>query len=162
VSPPAGEPARPLLLLDVDGVVNVPGSSSEAHAIELPSLAVVVTFPDGLRRRLAALDRAYEVAWLTSWGRWAPEHLGPLLGMNWPSAWEPEPGETQDAKVEVARRWAGDQRALAWVDDLWFEEAELWLRSRPGPSLVPNVDPAVGLDDGLLAHLLDFARTGGR
>ena len=56
--------------MDVDGVVNVPGSK-ERYDIELPGIVVTVAFPDGLRERLKRLEVLYEVTWLTSWGRWA-------------------------------------------------------------------------------------------
>jgi hypothetical protein len=147
---------RPLLLLDVDGVLNVPGAA-EQHEIELPGLVVLVSFPESIRWRLARLDAVYDIVWLTSWGRWAPEHLGPLLGFEWPSAWEPQPGETQAAKVGVARTWAGDDRPFAWVDDLTFPEAFSWLEERPAPSTVPHVMADVGLSEAITTDLVTWA-----
>ena len=147
---------KPLLLLDVDGVVNVPGAP-ETHVVRLPSLSVVVSFPDGIRGRLARLDAAYEVMWLTSWGRYAPERLGPLLNFDWPCAWDPRPGETQEAKVEVVVAQAGRHRPFAWVDDLTFPGIRPWLARRPGPWMLPKVDPGVGLDDALAEALARWA-----
>jgi hypothetical protein len=151
---------RPLLLLDVDGVVNVPGCrDGEMHEIELEEIVVVVSFPKGIRRRLALLDERYEIAWLSSWGRFARERLGPLLGFGWPSAWDPVLGETQESKVRVVRQHAGEERAFAWVDDLRFPDADLWLAQRTGPSFLPLVEPTIGLDDGLARDLLEWAES---
>ena len=129
--------------------------------VRLPSLTVVVSFPDGIRRRLARLDATYEVMWLTSWGRYAPERLGPLLGFDWPCAWEPRPGETQEAKVEVVVARAGRDRPFAWLDDLPFPAIRPWLARRPGPWVLPEVDPQVGLDDALTEALAGWAEAVG-
>jgi hypothetical protein len=157
---------RPLLLIDVDGVLSLFGFD---HAQRPPGRQVLI---DGLphllsedaAKHLLRAASAFEPAWCTGWEDRAPEHLPHLLGV--PRTWPYVPLRTRTrttAGSSVAGHWkldaigtyAGDDRPLAWIDDALDAECATWAAERAAPTLLVPTNPAVGVTaadaDGLLA-----------
>ena len=156
---PPGPGTRPLLLVDVDGVLSLYGS-------EEPGLlwTLVDGIPHRLSRRAAAtlreLAEAFECAWCTGWKDRADEHLPHLLGLpkGWPHLHFPK-GEAKHWKLTGIDAFAGPDRPLAWIDDAHDDACREWARRRAGPTLLVSVEPAVGLLPEHADVLREWARS---
>lgn len=123
---------RPVLLLDIDGVINV-FQCADARATKIaPHLPTLKLLP-GLNGWLARLDRAYYLVWCSPWAE--------LVNIDAAAAWgiaprpliEPAPGEAQsrDWKARaVGRAFSGWPGALAWVEAGFPPEAHAWAAER--------------------------------
>lgn len=161
-------PLRPLLLVDVDGVVNCFGNlgattvSFEREFVALDRFTIRVPLGAGAALRL--LSATFECVWATTWQEHAPAEIGRRIGVgeSWP--WVPLDDDRADAmahKLAAVDRFAGD-RAIAWIDDELFEDATEWAaRRRAGgrPTLLCRTRENVGLTDSHTDECLEFART---
>ena len=140
---------RPLLLVDVDGVISLYGAAGGDPRL-------VGTLVDGvphlLSRRAAtvlrALMRDFDCVWCTGWEERADEHLPALLGLpgGWPHVRFPDaPALDAHWKLAGIDAFAGPARALAWVDDAHDADCHAWAAARPGPTLLVTTAPDVGL-----------------
>lgn len=141
---------RPILLLDVDGVLNVYGVD------ECPAgFAEFELFPEDeepVRLCLAhgewirQLGERFEVVWASGWGAHAPRLLGPILGVD-DFSFVPMPEIPFDPaeKVPAIAAVVGD-RPAAWLDDIVTPEARAWARDRAVPTLLVEVDYRTGLE----------------
>jgi hypothetical protein len=155
---------RPLLLLDVDGVLNPYGGECPAGFTEH------VLFPDEIEpvrvcvdhgEWIAELAGVYEVVWATAWGEEANRLLAPLLGVpRMPVVPFPQVPFSADLKVPAIDALAGD-RPAAWIDDMLGPAAYDWAARRPAPTLLLPADPAVGLTRGLVERALAGAESPG-
>ena len=59
-------------------------------------------------------------------------------------------------KLAAIEAHAGD-RPAAWIDDSLDEKCRAWASSRSAPTLVVETDPAVGLTDRQVEHLVGWA-----
>jgi hypothetical protein len=157
---------RPVLALDVDGVVSLFGF--ERPPDSLPGRFHLIDgmahcIPDGLADMLRRLADEYEIVWATGWEDRANDRLPEILEL---------PGElpfltfdgnarfgTAHWKVEAIDRYAAD-RPLAWVDDCLDESCHIWAEERPAPTLLVSTDPAVGLTEEHVERLLGWVRAG--
>ena len=179
-------PARPLLLVDVDGPLNP--YAAKAHqrpagytthrlltprweAAErsrlcqcgLPNKRVKplrVWLNPGHGAALAALP--FDLVWATTWEQEANNYVAPVLGLpelpfiTWTEP-RPDPGGGVFWKTPQIVAWARD-RAFAWVDDEITDADRAWVRAHHvGPALLHRIDPRVGLDAADLAKLADWA-----
>jgi hypothetical protein len=154
---------RPLLLIDVDGVISLFGAGQTGPSDVLPAL--VDGMPHLLSRRAGAhlrrLARTFECVWCTGWEERAPEQLPALLDL--PRGW---PHITFRDRPEYSAHWklsgidaaAGAHRALAWIDDSHDETCHAWAAARPGPTLLVGTRPEVGLEDAHVARLEAWAK----
>ena len=160
------EPSRPILALDVDGVISLFGF--EGPVGEAPGRFHLINgmahcIPDGIGPRLERLAAAYEIVWATGWEDRANERLPEILGM---------PGElpfltfdgrarfgTAHWKVEAIDRYAQD-RPVAWVDDSIDDTCRAWADEREAPTLLVETESAVGLTDEHVETLLGWAPAG--
>jgi hypothetical protein len=142
-----GMPA-PILLLDVDGVLNPFGAQAYgdhyvAHDLfpgEDP-VHVARTHGDMIRR----LATVFELAWATGWNDEANSLLAPLLEIaQLPVVTMPAiPFEPRE-KVPAVHAYAGD-RPVAWIDDLHTAEGQAWAATRTAPTLLLSTTPSIGL-----------------
>jgi hypothetical protein len=161
---PPEPPSRPILFVDVDGVVSLFGFSFDEpapgafHRVD----GVVHCLGAMAGRRLGRLEQRYELVWATGWEEKANEYLPRLLGLRAPelpvlrfdgrAVWG-----TAHWKVEAVEEYAGD-RPAAWIDDNLDERCEHWARERAAPTLLVPTDPAVGIDNEHVDLLLRWAR----
>jgi hypothetical protein len=154
---------KPILFVDVDGVVSLFGFSSIEDA---PG---VFHWIDGVAHCIGAesgrllrqvLDR-FELVWATGWEEKANEYLLFLLEL--PD--EELPTLTFDGraafgsahwKIDAIDEFAAD-RPAAWIDDNLDDECAEWARRRGAPTLLIQTDSAVGITDEHVERLLEWA-----
>ena len=148
---------RPILFLDVDGVLAVYGLKAEGEPllVDRANVDFPVTVAYGLAPRVQRLSEAFEVVWSTAWFGAAHgafrRHLG-LPSESWPYLpWN------QHKLTEIVKR-AGE-RSWAWVDDdAHYELRDLgWEAGRHFDGLIVQPDPSIGLTDAHVDELLAFA-----
>ena len=153
---------RPILLLDIDGVINVFQCSTAREAQIAPYLPSVKLLP-GLADWLTQLDRVYALVWCS--------HSGALVNIDAAHAWglgprpliEPTPdeGSQSDWKVLVVRRsfadWPG---AIAWVEDGFTPAAHAWAAARlkQGRRTWLVDVREIGLTEKVTEYLLEWAK----
>jgi len=155
---------RPLLLIDVDGVISLFGFD---HAAPPAGRFEVV---DGIAHFLSAtagehlrsLCASFDPAWCTGWEEKADEYLPHALGLptRFPylSFEDAVPLLAGHWKLGAIDRYAGPDRPLAWIDDAHDDRCRAWASARPAPTLLINTDPAVGLTAEHVAALLQWAQ----
>ena len=157
---------RPLLLVDVDGVLSLFGFPPESPPSGV--MALVDGLPhllsDQTAERLKTLAADYEMAWCTGWEERADEHLPHLLGL--PAGWphvplhgvgRPGASVAGHWKLDAIDAFAGRTRPLAWIDDALDAACDAWAAARPGPTLLVRTEPAVGLTAADTERLLAWA-----
>jgi hypothetical protein len=155
------EDERPILFVDVDGVISLFGFDPAAglpgsfHSIDGIPHCIGATAGE----RLARLADRFDMVWATGWEEKANEYLPHLLDM---------PGDlpvlrfenatfgTAHWKLEPIGAYAGD-RPAAWIDDSLDERCERWARDRDAPTLLVRTDPATGITDEDVDRLLAWA-----
>lgn len=154
---------KPLLLLDVDGVLNVPSRAGEPgwrtyyRRNHRDEVMPVTTHPQ-YTLWLAELSAEYRLVWCTSWWPVVNYALAPLWDLP-PRPRVRLPDEYTDvplglcAKTPYVREWVRGRR-LAWVDDDVTEADGRWLNR----ALTLNVNPDVGLTREHVDQLLAWAR----
>lgn len=157
--------ARPILAVDVDGVLNACNLGKPA-----PGWQDTRVYPHGEGRggyyrirynpghgaRLLAIaeETGAELTWCTTWEELANQHIAPLVGLP-ELPWVPmEPGRAGQkfsehrsvamTKAMAMRAYAGD-RPFCWLDD--EPDAGTELLDCPVPHVVIEVDEWTGLQD---------------
>jgi hypothetical protein len=159
---------RPLLLVDVDGVLSLFGFDASAPPPGRPAL--IDGIPHLLSTEAAACLRAvaplYEPVWCTGWEERAGEHLPYLLDLprGWPfvplrAARGPGWGVAGHWKLAAIDAFAGRERPLAWVDDDLDSACREWAAARPGRTLLVPTDPGTGLTQAGAAELANWPPT---
>jgi Swiss Army Knife RNA repair-like protein len=160
---PANRP-KPLLLVDVDGVISLFGFGPD----ERPAGAFLTV--DGILHYLSAaagdhlrqLSAPYELVWCSGWEERANEYLPQALGLPGPLhhlTFAGAPGrDDRHWKIDAIEAYAGPDRPLAWIDDDHNEGCEEWARERPGPTLLLTTEPPTGITDRHIAELEQWAR----
>ena len=101
-----GSGIRPLLLVDLDGVINVVGRGAGSRELEadFKREGHRMRVPVGMAGRFARLEEVFECVWATTWGEDAPI-LGRFFkfGATWPSIFIGA-GEPASADREAPRR----------------------------------------------------------
>jgi hypothetical protein len=160
---------RPLLLIDIDGVISLfgfplhtPGhprsTAGSFHSIDgiLHFLSAVAA------EHLLALSSNFELVWASGWEEKANEYLPRLLGL--PRSlpfltFERSPGRANAHwKLDAIERFAGP-RALAWIDDAFNDACHEWAAARDSPTLLVGTSPATGLTQREAEQLAAWART---
>lgn len=156
---------RPILLLDVDGVLNCSGESPWPDAKttwpqvrhEWGASRCRVTTSPRIGDALLSLD--VEIRWLTTWGHDANRRISPRAGLPQRLPVAGVPVESDHGKM----RWKVDVvvdtvklgRFVIWVDDDAERQLEDEIRSRAAGAelLVLRTDPQTGLTPDEVEHL---------
>jgi hypothetical protein len=156
-------PSRPLLLVDVDGVISLfgfePASPPSGTWQMVDGIAHLLSADAGAHLR--ELSEAFELAWCSGWEEKANEYLPHALGLGEPFphlCFAPAvPATHGHWKLEAIDRYAGADRPVAWIDDAHDARCRTWARERPGPTLLVTTDPPSGLTEEHVARLLAWA-----
>ena len=158
------KPTKPLLLIDIDGVVSLWGfdPNRRPDGIFTSVEGVVHFLSEQAGRHLLDLTSDYDPVWCTGWEEKANDHLPQALGLG-PFPYlefdaHAEAGTTTPGhwKLGAIDAYAGD-RPLAWIDDALNDACRAWARAREAPTLLVETDPAVGLVDTHVEVLRAFA-----
>jgi hypothetical protein len=152
------DPVRPLLLVDVDGVISLfgfeAGTPPAGHWLMVDGTPHLLSATAGEHlRRLAA---CFDLVWCTN--EYLPHALrlaGPLPHLCFASS--PQTARTH-WKLGAIDEHAGSDRAIARVDDDFNDACRAWAAARPGPTLLIATEPHVGLTTEHVAALEDWAR----
>jgi hypothetical protein len=155
---------KPILFVDVDGVISLFGfSPTEA---ELPGRfhwidGVAHCIPDAVGERLARLAERFELVWATGWEEKANEYLPFILKL--PETQLPyllfhgaAVFGTAHWKLEAIEQYAVE-RPAAWIDDSIDESCRIWAASREAPTLIIETESATGMTDQHVEQLLAWA-----
>lgn len=156
---PVPPKVRPLLLLDVDGVLLVVRTTVADNDEAMDAEATLHRDAGAWLRELA---EAFDLVWATTWADLANRMIAPALGL------PPLPAIRFDMerhlptpKLSSVIGWVGD-RPCAWIDDDLHHDADTWAAGRSVPTLLVHVDTATGLErrhvDGLLAWAREIRR----
>jgi hypothetical protein len=155
-----GADPRPVLLVDVDGVLNPwlaadcpPGFS--VHDF-FPGERVLLSPAHG--ELLLSLAGAYELVWATAWEHRANRLICPVLSLPvMPVIEFPLDGrDVYFRKLPAVIEAVGD-RPCAWIDDEHQPDHYTWAQRRGVPTLMVDIDPAEGLTSDVVARLADWA-----
>lgn len=154
---------RPILFVDVDGVISLFGfSSSEPppgnfHFVD----GVMHCINTACGPRLTRLSERFELVWATGWEEKANEYLPHLLRLEVPELPVLTFGQ---AAVFGSAHWKlaaidthARGRPAAWVDDFLDEECERWAAEREEPTLLIRTESHTGLTDELVDRLISWA-----
>jgi HAD domain in Swiss Army Knife RNA repair proteins len=158
------QPALPLLLIDVDGVISLfgfdPGSPPPGRWLTVDGIPHLLSAEAG--EHLRRLASAYELAWCTGWEEKADEYLPHALELpeRLPHVELADAVPTIEGhwKLAAIDRFAGSERPVAWIDDAHEERCRAWAEARPGPTLLITTDPASGITEEHVSELLEWAR----
>jgi hypothetical protein len=168
---PAKEPSawsgeKPLLMVDIDGVISLFGFNP--HALPDGSFHTIDGIPHFLSRiaaaHLLALAEHFDLVWCSGWEEKAEEHLPHLLAL--PAGlpflrFERGVGGTGSTnahwKLDAIDTYV-DGRPLAWIDDAFNDACHAWAQERSAPTLLVQTDPAVGLTSKEESLLGSWAR----
>jgi hypothetical protein len=151
--------AKPLLFMDVDGVLNPFGATPDGfdEFAFFPGEDEPVRLTPVHGEWLVELGEVFEIAWATGWGDHANRILAPHFGLpEYPVVVVPSTRFDPADKVPAVAAYAGE-RPAAWVDDIVTPEARAWAARRAAPTLLLDVDPAVGLVRAQVDELLEWA-----
>jgi hypothetical protein len=150
---------KPLLLLDVDGVLNPIGGGPPPGYTRDDSNGFRVTWSARHRMWLRELAKYYEMVWATTWEHKANEAFAPLLGLPQLDVIEftsKRQGETW--KLTDVKDFVGD-RPCSWIDDDLYNDAHAWADNRGIPTLLIRPMSSVGLTQAHVSDLEEFGRS---
>ena len=155
---------KPLLLIDVDGVISLfgfdPARPPEGRFQLVDGIVHLLSATAG--KHLRELAAEFELAWCTGWEEKANEYLplalelpGPLACLSFGAA---VPIPDAHWKVAAIDAFAGSERPVAWIDDAHDDSCAEWARRRPGPTLLVPTEPATGIGPEHVRALREWAR----
>jgi hypothetical protein len=154
-------PERPLLLVDIDGVISLFGFDpvSPPAGRFLSVEGIVHYLSETAPALLARLAEVFEPVWCSGWEEKANEYLPLALGVApLPHlSFDRTPGTNAHWKLAAIDAYAGAERAVAWIDDAHNEATDTWAAARPGPTLLVRTPAPVGLTEADVETLLRWA-----
>jgi hypothetical protein len=154
--------ARPLLAVDVDGVISLfdfdelPERESVRWEL-VDGIVHCISLAAG--ERLRRLADAFELVWATGWEERANDYLPRILGLPELPYLEFDGAArfgTAHWKLGPLTDYAGE-RPLAWVDDSFDESCFEWAEGREAPTLLVPTEHHLGLEESQTEALLSWA-----
>jgi hypothetical protein len=170
---PSDDADRPLLMVDIDGVISLFGFAdrppwTERAGAPEGSFQTVDGIPHFLSRvaaeHLLGLAALFDLVWASGWEEKAEEYLPRLLDL---PAGLPflrfERGANGTGATNAHWKLAAideyaDARALAWIDDAFNDACHVWAQARPAPTLLVQTTPEHGLTSAEARKLTTWAR----
>lgn len=158
---------KPLLLVDVDGVISLWGFDARDRPagtfLSVDGIPHFLSAEAG--EHLLALRAEYELVWCTGWEEKANDYLPAALGLPGPLPYLEFDTRT-DAGTTMPGHWklaaidahVGPDRPVAWIDDAFNDACHAWAAERPGPTHLEATDPATGLTETHASRLRAWAR----
>jgi hypothetical protein len=157
--------SKPILFLDVDGVISIFGFSSDAG--DLPGTfhwidGVAHCIPAEIGQRLVRLSKRFQLVWATGWEEKANEYLPFILELperELPCLMFQGRAVFGSAhwKLDAIDEYAAD-RPAAWIDDNIDDDAcRHWAMNRGAPTLLVPTQSAVGTTDEHVERLWEWA-----
>lgn len=155
-----GNGHKPLLMVDVDGVISLygfdPASPPAGSFVTVDGMVHLISATAG--EHLRALANSFELVWCTGWEERADEYLPHVLGLDRPIPHLVlEAGAGMPSKRAAIDVHAGPVRPVAWIDDSHTPACAAWAASRPGATLLVTTAPTVGLTGRDVARLTAWA-----
>jgi hypothetical protein len=155
--------SRPILAIDVDGVISIFGFDERpegpSYRFELvDGVPHCISLPAG--DRLRRLAEAFELVWASGWEDKANFYLPQLLGLpelphvSFDGAARDGVAHWKLAPLEAYARG----RPLAWIDDNFDRSCHEWAQTRPEPTLLVPTEPQLGLEELHVDALTAWAR----
>jgi HAD domain in Swiss Army Knife RNA repair proteins len=153
---------KPLLLVDIDGVLSLFGFASDSRPAGswLNVDGIVHLISATASEHLHRLADTFELVWCSGWEEKANEHLVAALGFGQVLPFlrfSQVPATERHWKLAAIEAHAGD-RPLAWIDDTHDDGCRAWADARGAPTLLVATDPAVGLTEAHVEELERWAR----
>ena len=155
---------KPILFVDVDGVISLFGFSSSTMDFPGPFHwvdGIAHCIPEAAGARLEQLAERFELVWATGWEEKANEYLPFILKLPFDELPVLTFGGravfgSSHWKLEAMEEYAGS-RAAAWIDDNIDEDCEAWAERREAPTLLVHTKPPLGMTDEHVDKLLRWA-----
>jgi hypothetical protein len=148
---------RPLLLLDIDGVL-MPLGRSLPRGFERREIAgAQIVVSDSHSQWLAELLERFDLVWATTWAGNANPTFGVALGL--PELPHVELGALPregTRKLAAIKEFVGS-RPAAWLDDEIYDDAHVWADQREVATLLLRTRGAVGMTRTEVGALISFA-----
>jgi hypothetical protein len=154
---------KPLLLIDVDGVISLfgfdPAQPPSGRFQMVDGIAHYLSATAG--EHLRALRGDFELVWCTGWEEKANDYLPNALGLDalLPHLSFDRIAATPGAhwKLPAIDAYAGPKRPLAWIDDCLDERCFAWAQERAAATLLVETAPERGLEPGHVSALREWA-----
>jgi hypothetical protein len=153
---------KPLLFLDVDGVLNTVCSRDVEWETEEPVDVdgFLCTVPKGTKERIARLTEVFEMHWLTTWEDKAHRCWHELIGVpadpEWPYVqWRKFSGGNKFIALMEEREEDDPDRPWVWIDD--DGPFHVYDREIPDNGLILVPELRSGLTDEHVDAALEFA-----
>jgi len=153
---------RPILFLDVDGVISLFGFPPDRpppgafHSID----GILHCIGERAAELLARLSERFDLVWATGWEERANETLLQLLELGSELPVLSFDGRaifgSSHWKLDAIDEYAGD-RPAAWIDDFIDDACRTWAEMREAPTLLIEAESAVGLTEHHVDELLAWA-----
>jgi hypothetical protein len=151
---------RPLLLVDVDGVLNpwlAVGCPPGFRAYSFFS-GERVLLSEGHGDLLRGLATSFELVWATAWEHKANRLICPVIALpELPVIEFPVTGPDYVFRKLPAVIDAVGDRPCAWIDDEHQPAHYRWADERGVPTLIVDIDPAEGLTGRVAKQLAEWA-----
>jgi hypothetical protein len=154
--------ARPLLLVDVDGVISLFGFPLDRRPaggfLMVDGIAHFLSGTAG--DHLRELSAVFELIWCTGWEEKANDYLPQALGLDGPLPYIPLNGHALPAahwKLAGIDAFAAPERPVAWIDDAHDDACIAWAEARPAPTLLVGTQPPTGITAEHVRRLRDWA-----
>lgn len=155
--------SRPILALDVDGVISLFGSETQPDRSSTQLQLVdgvphLISLPTG--DRLRRLGEHFDLVWATGWEDKANFYLPGMLGLP----------ELPFVSFDVAARPGGahwklapieeyaTEKPLAWIDDNFDQSCFEWAERREQPTLLVPTETHLGLEEAHVGALEAWVR----